>query len=74
MSRAVVTRTVRAPAGGSRWVGPSTRSTSAPRARASRASSMPWVPVAALDRKRTGSIGSRVGPAVIKTRSPAKGP
>jgi hypothetical protein len=70
--RAVTTCATRAPRGGATCVGPKMRSTSAPRASASRASSMPIVPVEAFERKRTGSIASRVGPAVISTRSPCR--
>jgi len=62
ISRAVVTRVVRAPAA-ARAASPEDEIDLAPRASASRASSIPCVPLAAFERNRTGSIGSRVGPA-----------
>ena len=47
------------------------RTTSAPRRRASSASATPIRPDERLPRKRTASIGSRVPPAVTSTRLPA---
>ena len=48
------------------------RVTSAPRARAASAIATPCLPLDRLPRKRTGSSGSRVPPAVTTTRRPAR--
>ncbi len=73
ISRAVSTGTARTPAGTS---SPDvvTRTTSAPRAAATRASAYPCLPDERLPRKRTGSSGSRVPPAVTTTRRPVSAP
>jgi hypothetical protein len=55
-------------------VGPATRVTRAPRRAAAAASANPIVPVEPLERKRTGSMASRVGPAVTRTCLPASVP
>ena len=47
--------------------------TSAPRAAAAAARAIPIRPLERLPMKRTGSIGSRVPPAVTSTRSPSQG-
>ncbi len=47
--------------------------TSAPRSAAAAARAMPIRPLERLPMKRTGSIGSRVPPAVTRTRSPSQG-
>ncbi len=52
--------------------GPATRVTSAPAAAKARARAKPIVPVERLDKNRTGSIASRVGPALSVTRTPAR--
>ena len=67
-------RTTSTPAGGATVPGPSTRQTSAPRAAASAASATPILPLERFPMKRTGSIGSCVGPAVITIRRPARSP
>ncbi len=46
--------------------------TSAPRAFAATARAIPWRPLERLPRKRTGSRGSRVPPAVMTMRRPAR--
>ena len=51
---------------------PATIVTSAPRARAASANAKPIRPEERFEIKRTGSIGSRVAPAVINIRSPIK--
>ena len=48
--------------------------TSAPASRAACATAKPILPELRLLMKRTGSIGSRVGPAVISTRRPCRSP
>ncbi len=53
-------------------VGPLTSVTFAPRRLATRARLKPILPDERFEMKRTGSIGSCVGPAVIKTCSPRK--
>ena len=65
------TRTRRAPGGGASDTGPLTRTTSAPRRAASRARAYPIFPELRFERNRTGSTGSRVGPAVTRTRRPS---
>ena len=74
ISSAVTTRTVRTPAGGASAVGPLTSATWAPRRAAARARAYPIFPDDRLERKRTGSNGSRLGPAVTTTRSPVRSP
>ena len=49
-----------------------TRVTLAPRDAASSATAWPCLPDERLPMKRTGSIGSRVPPAVTTTRSPVR--
>ncbi len=51
-----------------------TRVTAAPREAASSAMALPIFPEERLPTKRTGSIGSRVPPAVTSTRQPARAP
>jgi hypothetical protein len=58
------------PGGASRPVGPETSVTCAPACRQARASAYPILPEERLVMPRTGSIGSKVGPAVISTRLP----
>ncbi len=72
ISSAVPTATTVAPAGGSTSIRPATSTTSAPRERAVRASSTPWRPLLRLPRKRTGSQGSWVPPALMTTRRPRR--
>ena len=67
------TRMSVAPIGGVREVGPLIRTTSAPRANAASASAYPMRPLERLVSTRTGSSGSRVGPAVTTTFFPFKG-
>ena len=71
ISAAVSTRTTSTPAADGRGV-VVTSVTFAPRAAASSASAWPCLPEDRLPMKRTGSIGSRVPPAVTSTRSPAR--
>ncbi len=66
------TRTTSAPAGSGSPVPASIRVTRAPRATAVRASAYPCLPEERLPRKRTGSSGSRVPPALITTWRPAR--
>ncbi len=72
ISRAVPTRTSRACSGGRCSVGPVTRVTRAPRRTAARAMANPIFPEEWLETKRTGSMGSTVGPAVTRIRSSAR--
>ncbi len=74
MSAALRTFTTSAPCGGVRWVGPVTSVTAAPRRSASAATAYPMRPLERLPTKRTGSMSSNVGPAVIKTLRPARPP
>ena len=74
ISRAVSTRTTVTPGGSASAVGPLTRMTSAPAARAAAAIAWPCRPEERLPMKRTGSIGSWVGPEVTTTRRPASAP
>ena len=71
-SEAVSTSTYSIPA----WRGSptlaATQVTAAPRRAASSATAKPMRPEERLPTKRTASIGSRVPPAVIKTRTPAR--
>ena len=60
------------PGGGATLSGPATRSTLAPRRHAAAASATPILPLLWFEMNRTGSIASRVGPAVISTRLPRK--
>ena len=69
---AVPTVTSVTPAGGGSVVGPVISVTSAPRRRATRATAYPMRPLERFDRKRTGSIGSLVGPAVTIMHSLAR--
>ena len=68
---AVVTSMRCTPRGLGRCTGPATSVTSAPASRAARATAKPILPLDRLVRPRTGSIGSKVGPAVISTRLPS---
>src|SRR5437016_3821450 len=67
MSPALTTRTVRTPAGSGRDAGPVTSVTSWPARAAAFAHAKPIFPLEALDRNRTASRYSRVGPAVTRT-------
>ncbi len=51
-----------------------TRVTSAPSSAAASARAWPWRPEERFERYRTGSMGSRVPPAVTSTRRPRSGP
>ena len=68
----MTTRTTFTPAGSESAVGPETSTTSAPRRAATFARANPIFPEEGLEMNRTGSIGSRVGPAVTTTRRPEK--
>jgi len=59
------------PAGVGNATGPAISDTSAPIAAAAAATAKPILPELRLPMKRTGSISSNVGPAVISTRTPA---
>ena len=72
ISAAVTTRATRAPNGGARSTGPLTIATSAPRRAAAWAIAYPIFPDDPLERYRTGSIGSRVGPAATTIFLPAR--
>ena len=61
------------PAGSGRATLAAISVTSAPRRAAAAARARPMRPLERLPRKRTGSIGSRVPPAVTRTRSPSQG-
>ena len=61
------------PAGSARETLAAIRVTSAPRRAAAAARAMPMRPLERLPRKRTESIGSRVPPAVTRTRRPSQG-
>src|SRR6185436_19030117 len=74
ISRAVLTSTRSTPGGVGRWTGPATSTTRAPRRAASAARENPILPLERLPRKRTGSTGSKVGPAVTTTVRPVRGP
>ena len=64
---AVPTSMRRTPRGVGRCTGPATSVTSAPASAAARAIAKPILPLERLVMPRTGSIGSKVGPAVIST-------
>ena len=66
------TRTTRTPAGRSVSTAPATSVTVAPRERAVRASATPCRPLLMFPMKRTGSHASRVPPALITMRWPAR--
>ena len=68
------TSTRRTPAGVGSDTGPLTSTTSAPASRIACASAKPILPELRLLTKRTGSMHSRVGPAVSSTRRPVSGP
>ncbi len=72
ISTAVSTVTRRGPKGGATEGGPETTVTSAPRRQAAAAIAKPIRPEERLPTYRTGSMGSRVGPAVTRTRRPEK--
>src|SRR5690606_23019197 len=70
ISSAVSTRTTSTPTGGSSAEGPVMRMTRAPRRQAEPAIAYPIRPDDRFERNRTGSTGSRVGPAVTTTVRP----
>ena len=70
ISSAVSTSTRSQPAGVVRFTGPATSMTRAPRSAAACASANPIRPLDRFEMKRTGSMGSRVGPAVMRTVCP----
>ena len=74
-ARAVVSTSIRRDAGAARAATTlaAIRVTSAPRRAAAAARARPMRPLERLPMKRTGSIGSRVPPAVTRTRSPSQG-
>ena len=74
ISSAVVTRITSKGTGPGSPTGPRTTVTVAPRAWAACATARPIFPVEGFEMNRTGSIASRVGPAVISTRFPLSGP
>ena len=71
---AVSTATTFTPSGGGTSAGPVTKVTSAPSAASALAIAAPCAPDDRLAMKRTGSIGSWVGPDVTSTRLPLSGP
>ena len=72
---AVVSTSIRStPAGAGSETFAATSVTCAPRARARSATARPIRPLERLPMKRTGSIGSRVPPAVTSTRRPSHSP
>ena len=74
MSAALSTSMRFTPGGVAMDTGPHTTVTSAPASRAAAATAKPIFPELRLLMKRTGSMRSRVGPAVSNTRLPASGP
>ena len=75
MSAALSTSMRRTPAGVVSATGPATSTTSAPAARAAAATAKPILPELRLLMNRTGSMRSRVGPAVMQhALTPASGP
>ena len=74
ISRAVSTRITCTPAGGGTLAGPVMKLTRAPRSRRAAASAAPCAPDERLAIKRTGSMGSCVGPEVIRMCLPLSGP
>ena len=74
ISAVVSTRWAVRPGGSGRSVGPATRITSAPRAYAASASANPIRPLDGFVSTRTGSMCSRVGPAVTRTVFPRSRP
>ncbi len=74
ISAAVSTSRRSTPAGVARCTGPAMSVTSAPASRAASATAKPILPELRLLMNRTGSIGSRVGPAVTSTRRPPRLP
>src|SRR6516225_8596630 len=72
MSSALRTSTRSTPLGVSSAVGPVTSTTFAPRRAAARATAYPIFPDDRLLKNRTGSMSSRVGPAVTRTPSPSR--
>ena len=74
MSAALSTSMRFTPGGVAMLTGPQTMVTSAPASRAAAATAKPIFPELRLLMKRTGSMRSRVGPAVSNTRLPASGP
>ena len=73
MSRADCTSMRCTPRGVGRCTGPATSVTSAPASRAARAMAKPILPLLWLVMPRTGSMASKVGPAVTTTRWPSSG-
>ncbi len=74
MSAALTTSCRSTPRGVGSSTGPATSSTSAPLRAASCARAKPMRPLDRLLMKRIGSSASRVGPAVTRTRRPARSP
>jgi hypothetical protein len=74
MSAALSTSMRVTPAGVGRLTGPATSTTLAPASRAACATAKPILPELRLLMKRTGSMRSRVGPALTSTRRPARAP
>ena len=74
IAAAVVAVSVSTPRGGVTLIAPATRVTAAPRSRAASAIATPIFPLERLPMKRTGSIGSRVPPALTTTRTPSRSP
>ena len=74
ISRAVSTSMRRTPLGADKAVGPLTKVTSAPKAARAEAIAYPCLPEERLVSRRTGSMGSAVGPAVTRARLPVSGP
>ena len=66
MSHAETTSTRSTPGGVGRLTGPATSTASCPARAAARATAKPILPVDGLERNRTGSANSRVGPAVTR--------
>ena len=73
MSSAETTSTRVTPRGVGWLTGPQTSVTSAPASRAARASAKPILPDERLVMPRTGSMASKVGPAVSSSLRPASG-
>src|SRR5262249_42398175 len=71
---AVSTATSSTPVGAASWLGPEMSVTRAPSACAAAAMAVPCLPEERLAIKRTGSIGSCVGPLVTSTCRPLNGP
>ena len=74
MAPAVAAFTTFTPGGGLTLMAPAIRVTVAPRSRAASAMAVPILPLDRLPMKRTGSMGSRVPPALTTTLSPSRSP